>query len=164
MELLARVRSALCWMAAAMTLLSPRVCHAEDCPWLNTATAEGVLGGPVTMSVQHQSAARESCTFTRVNAQAMTINIEVDSLPAVADAMQAMMKGCRCTRKMIGTGNDATACTLQSHGMLTEQAIGRVRNQMFVVRWSMPSSHAPPDSQREDMLQGLAEAVAGSLF
>lgn len=164
MELLARVRPALCGMAAAVALLMPHVCHAEDCPWLNAATARGVLGGPVTMSVQHQSATQGSCTFTRVDNASLSLEIEVGTPPAAPDTMQAMMKGCRGTRKLIGVGNEATACTLPSHATLTEQVIGRVRNQIFLVRWTMPSSHAPPDSRREDTMQWLAEAVAGNLF
>lgn len=149
----------------AFTLLTPFRCHAEDCPWLNEATAQGLLGGPVALNLQHVSQTEESCTFSRMDDPQLTLIVEMSKLPDALQATPATTKGCHELHAMVGVGNAATACTLPAaHGIVTELATGRVRDQIFTVRWTLKASRSTTAAQREAELERVAEAIAGNLF
>jgi hypothetical protein len=134
-------------------LLFATTCYAENiCPWLNAATAAGILGGPVTASVSPAV-----CEFIRPQS---TLHIEVRKKPATIEA--------KCESKgtpLKGIGNEAVIClesTFITGGLTTKMVIGRVRDQRFAVwiRTSDPDL-APTVSDRT---RKIAEQVAGNLF
>src|ERR1700727_2765509 len=50
----------------ALGLLRPAVCLGQTkCPWINEATARGILGGQVTMKVEVDDQGAGVCTFSR---------------------------------------------------------------------------------------------------
>ena len=134
MRLLHRLKPVLLLLAAS--------CCAENvCPWLNAATAAGVLGGPVTALVSPAV-----CEFVRPQS---TLHIEVRKKPAAVEA--------KCESKgtpLKGIGNEALECSTVGR----EMVIGRVRDQRFVV-WIQSSDPAVRESARK-----VAEQVAGNLF
>jgi hypothetical protein len=134
-------------LAIAFCLHAP----AEDrCAWLNAATAAGVLGGEVHMTV-----AQGSCEFVR---QDTSLRIEV----VATDAPHA-----KCGSKaeqLKAIGNEAQACAYEGKpGWMAEQVVGRVRDQAFLVRISAKDQSAAPKILREKARK-VAEQVAGILF
>jgi hypothetical protein len=111
------------------------------CPWLNAATAGGILGGPVTTSVKPGV-----CEFARGEA---VLRIEVQKKPAVLSA--------KCESKatpLRAIGNEAVACNAGT----AEMVIGRVRDERFLVSLRMV------DASAGERVRKVAEQVAGSLF
>ncbi|HLY15978.1 MAG TPA: hypothetical protein VKR61_02080 [Bryobacteraceae bacterium] len=129
----------------------PALAAAEDrCPWLNRATAGGVLGGAVRMTVTPTS-----CQFVHEGSE-LLIEVQPASQPHAAcesdsEALKAI-------------GNEAVACAYRGKpGWVAEQVVGRVRDQTFLVRISRHDPQAPAKVLREKACD-MAEQVAGSLF
>ena len=59
---------------------------AEICPWLNAATAGGVLGGPVAMTVTRAKTGDDAtCDFVRHDGSLLLeLRIEVETMPSPA--------------------------------------------------------------------------------
>ena len=119
------------------------------CPWLNAATAAGVLGGSVEMSVTSTS-----CEFSRAGA-VLRIEVTAASTPAA-----------RCgpdSEPLKGIGNQAYSCEYKGKpGWIAEQVVGTVRDQAFVVRIST-TGRVMDSSLREKTLK-IAGQVTGILF
>jgi hypothetical protein len=124
---------------------------AEDrCTWLNAATAAGVLGGEVQMTVTEGS-----CEFVR---QENSLRIEVR--PTNAPHAQCVSPA----EPLKAIGNEAQACAYHGKpGWVAEQVVGRVRDQAFLVRISTRDQSAAPKVLREKARK-IAEQVAGILF
>ena len=124
---------------------------AEDrCAWLNAATAAGVLGGEVHMTVTP-----DSCEFVRQETS-LRIEVRASSAPHAQCGSGA--------EPLKAIGNEAQACTYQAKsGWMAEQVVGRVRDQAFLVRISSSDRSAAPKILREKARK-VAEQVAGILF
>jgi hypothetical protein len=105
-----------------------------SCPWLNQATAAGVLGGPVTQA---------GCIFTRGS---LELRIEAGR---DFEWYAATCKSDAVHLKAIGT--EALAC----RGETGEQVVGKVRDRAFLVRIT---------TNDRDKVRKVAEMVAGSMF
>ncbi|HUB77281.1 MAG TPA: hypothetical protein VMB03_00725 [Bryobacteraceae bacterium] len=136
-------------LALMLVFLSAIASAEARCPWLNAATAGGVLGGSVEMSVT-----ATSCEFTRSGA---LLRIEVASASAKAAHCGAGAEALR------GIGNQAFECAYQGQpGWTGQQVVGRVRDQAFVVRIAA-ADRGMAKSLRENVRK-VAEQVAGILF
>ena len=136
----------------------------ETCPWLNGATAGGLLGGPVTsVQVTHPAAADDAtCNFVRNDGS--QLRIEVETMTAPATEFGTYLARCHSPLTPLkAIGNEAVACKDDKPGETSEQVIGRVRKRAFVVRIGTSSRGAHPDALR-DKLRQAAEQVAGILF
>ena len=130
-----------------LLLLPWLVARAGTCPWLNTATAAGILDGPVTTVTVDNT----SCKFVRENGtRVLELRIEV-GVPTPRCHTPAV------PLKAIGT--EAVACSDRPNA---EQVIGRVRDKTFSVRVST-TDHSPQPALREKARK-VAEHVAGILF
>ncbi len=145
----------------------PVVCAAqESCPWLNAATAGGVLDGPVTAAITHsgKNKADTTCDFVRKESIKAELRIEVETMtePKTQFASFAAQCGPRIPLKAIG--NEAAVCTFNAKkGRLSEQVVGRVRDQAFIIRVTTNDPAAERSSVREKA-RSVAEQVAGNLF
>ena len=133
----------------------PATC--ESCPWLNAATAAGVLGGPVnaTVSRTNKNADDANCDFIRQEGPLVhNLRIEVGTMiqcPRNATPLRAI-------------GNEAVACSYDGkNGQLAEQVVGRVRDRAFLIRTSTNDRSVQPSVLREKARK-VAEQVAGTLF
>lgn len=133
---------------------------AEGCPWLNAATAAGVVGGRVAnVTVRRAlSGGDATCNFVlQEGAVVRELRIEVETLHSPAkDA--ARCRSAAVALKAIG--NEATAC---GDGPLAELVVGRVRDRAFLVRISTTDRSAESSVLR-DQARRIAEQVAGILF
>ncbi len=127
-------------------------CRGEDvCPWLNNATAAGVLGGQVTLRK-----IADVCIFTSTFSQ-LGIDVHTASLP------YKLVCGPNST-PLKAIGNEAIACSPEEkNGKISEQVAGRVRDRAFVVRITSTDRSIPRSAFREKV-RSVAEQVAGALF
>lgn len=134
----------------ALMLLLVAACRADEaCPWLNAATAGGVLGGEVKSQVRDGN-----CVFTHEGSQ-LRIEVQAVTLP------HKLTCGPNPT-PLKGIGNEAIACGLdEKNGGITEQIAARVRDRAFFVR--LTSNNIARAALR-DKARLAAEQVAGILF
>ena len=138
---------------------------AETCPWLNAATAGGVLGGPVTevRVARAKSGTDATCVFVRQPGTFSELRVEVDTMRSPKD-FASFTGRCHTARTPLhAIGNEAVACPDEAAGAPAEQVIGRVRGRAFVVRLSAGDRSARAEDLREKA-RNVAEQVAGALF
>jgi hypothetical protein len=137
---------------------------AEPCPWLNAATAGGVLGGPITRAPTRRAPAGDdrSCEFIRQDGSLLfELRIEVETTPSPAKDFAAYAARCHSAAVPLkAIGNEALAC---SDGQLAEQVVGRVRDRVFLIRIGTNDRSAQTSALR-DKARKVAEQVAGILF
>lgn len=141
--------------------LLPLICAAEEkCPWLNAATAAGVLGGAVKASVT-----QTACEFVRRDgASESALRIEVETLGAPHELASRVAQCGSAVTPLKAIGNEAVACTYAGKKeQVAEQVVGRVRNQAFLVRVSTNDRSATSAGIRE-AARKVAEQIAGFLF
>ena len=159
-------------LALFALLTSPlALCQANvGCPWLNVATASGVLRSSEdgTMATLSQGS-KGACTFLYHDATASReLRITMEE---VQDPKQSMTSyKARCSGEaspLRAIGNEAVMCAADIKGQAeAEQVIGRVRDQMFTVALTTSVRNDP--SMSGDVLKektrNIAEQVAGALF
>lgn len=135
---------------------------AEICPWLNAATADGVLGGPVAVTVSRAKIGDDaSCRFIRHDGSLLSeLGIEVETMPSPAKDFPSYAARCHSAGVPLkAIGNEAQACSDEA----AEQVIGRVRDRVFLIRITTGDRSAQPAILR-DKARKVAEQVAGILF
>jgi hypothetical protein len=156
----------------SLALFTPAICNAQTkCPWLNEATARGILSGPVTVTVTVKPGDQASgiCKFIRQQGAAThELRISVDLMTDVPK--QFPMHLAQCPPKsppLPATGNEAVTCTTHTkENHYADLVVGRVRNQAFVVSISSTAQDDPSMAQKErrEKTNQIAEQVAGILF
>jgi hypothetical protein len=160
------------WIAAGAVLLLTATCTAQSaCPWLNTATASGVLGGPATMEVNSTGSGTGVCRFRfKDGAQNNTLRIEVMKADRPENAGKEMVPyESKCTASGLplkGVGNEAILCVSDTDKSNGELVVGRVRDNIFTVAIGADSGNNPAATKDdlEDKAQEIAKQVAGILF
>ena len=135
---------------------------AEICPWLNAATAGGVLGGPVAMTVTRAKTGDDAtCDFVRHDGSLLLeLRIEVETMPSPAKDFASYAARCHSAAVPLkAIGNEALACSDEG----AEQVVGRVRDRAFLVRIITNDRSSQPSVLREKARK-VAEQVAGILF
>lgn len=141
----------------------------ESCPWLNVATAGGLLGGPIRMhNVSHRSGNREDAICTFVSEQGSSVyelRMEVETMPGPRRDYSSLGQPCSGAREPLKSlGNEAGACAIDSKGgRAAEQVSGRIRDRAFVISVSTNDGPAARNGLRVKARKA-AEHVAGSLF
>jgi hypothetical protein len=156
----------------SLALFTPAICHAQaKCPWLNEATARGILSGPVTVTVTVKlgDQAAGVCKFTRQQGAAIhELRISVDLMTDISKQFPAHLAQCPPKSPPLpATGNEAITCSIHTkENQHAEIVVGRVRNQAFVVSISSTVQDDPSLTQEErrDKANQIAEQVAGILF
>ena len=146
----------------AVACLSPIGEAAETCPWLNRATAGGVLGGPVVMTVTRAKTGDDAaCEFIRRDGSlVLELRIEVETMRSPAEDFASYAARCHSPAAPLkAIGNETLACDDEGSG----QVIGRVRDRAFLVRISTNNRTSQPGALR-DKARKVAEQVAGILF
>ena len=147
----------------------PATCAAtQPCPWLNGATAAGVLEGPVTVSVTYfdQDNTDAACEFIhKVDHTVRTLRIEVDTMKDLAHDFPRYLAKCGQDAKPLrATGNEAVVCSVPGkNNQVAEQVVSRVRDRAFIVDVLSNGSATERDALR-DKARKIAEQVAGFLF
>lgn len=131
---------------------------AEACPWLNAATAGGVLGGGATVSVVHESANRDDavCIF-ETSSGSLRIKVQTMETPRSEFSSHAAQCGTDSVA-LKAIGNEAVVCNPE--GKRAAQVVSRVRNKIFTILIATPESQ----TALREKARNIAEQVAGNLF
>ena len=150
-----------------LLLLLPAIAGAgEICPWLNAATAGGVLGGTVAATVTRAKTGDDAgCLFVRHDGSlALELRIEVETMLSPAKDFPAYTVRCHSASVPLkAIGNEALACSNDGSDGHAELVVGRVRDRAFVVRLGTTDRSTQPGNLREKARE-VAEQVAGILF
>jgi hypothetical protein len=148
-------------LVSTLCLFALTCAAADICPWLNAATASGVLGGPVVMTVTPSKTADDAaCNFVRHEGfRTIELRIEVETKD-----FESYKARCHATAEPLkAIGNEARACSDDTNDEKAEQVVGRVRDRAFLIRISSTDHSAQPNVLR-DKARKVAEQVAGILF
>jgi hypothetical protein len=146
------------------------LCKAQSvCPWLNEATASGLVGKPMSAPVISGSASNVTCTFDgQKGGNVAKLSISVIQMNDPATEYARFQQKCRLPGAALpAIGNEAILCRAdvspQTHA---ERVVGRVRDRAFIVTVSNNARFKPPFSRGtiEGQAKAVAEQVAGILF
>ena len=167
------IRVPLLLLVSAIFLMAPPATSfaQAQCPWMNSATASGFLGGEVRTSVADVTEDGDAtCEFIR-DANSM-LRIAVHTMPRITQDYPSYLAQCGAsTIALKGIGNQAIQCLSNAGGTKGEELIiGRVRNRAFVIairaNWIMEPPTSPTKTRNpiSDDSENIAEQVAGSMF
>jgi hypothetical protein len=153
-----------------LILLAPRVCVGQTkCPWIQEATARGILGGPVTATVTAKDSGDGACEFARqeggVQRHLSVLVITMTDIPKQYSTYVAQCESKSTPLKAIG--NEAIECSIQTHtNLYAAKVVGRVRERAFVITVASSLEDDPSMNQemRREKVHLAAEQVAGILF
>ena len=168
---LARRRGELRFFWLAPLLAASVLCRAaNNCPWMNEATASGLLENDAVGTFTAAAAGQPAVCVFISDAQGARRSLRI-SMQVVPDAHARVMAAAQaCGRgqaPLKGIGNEAVACaTDERKGKMGERAVGRVRDQLFAIDIESDVKNDPVLTR--DALQGkiyvAAEQVAGNLY
>jgi hypothetical protein len=159
------------YFPAACLIAFPNLCHAaNNCPWINEATASGLLGGGATGSYSQPSPPQAAvCTFVQTSTEGTrTLRIAVEQTPDFQARIESEFKACGTDpTPLTAIGNEARMCNADDRKkLLAERVVGRVRDQVFII--TISSTQKRDFNLNRDMLKAsaytAAEQVAGNLF
>ena len=146
-------------------------CHAKNnCPWINEATASGLLGGEAVNEFTEASAGQPAvCTITQSGAGfTRTLRITVEVTPGTHARMQTAAQACgKNASPLQAIGNEASICPLDiRNAALSELVVGRVRDQLFTITLSTTLKDDPILTRMalKEKAYTASEQVAGNLF
>jgi hypothetical protein len=158
------------WIAAAGLSLFSVTCSAQSiCPWLNAATASGVLGGTATVEVSNTGGNTRVCRFRLQNEaknDALRISvIEGDNPESAVKEMTPDNISCTSSETQLkAVGNEAVLCAGDTGISRGEQVVGRVRNRIFTVAISTGKDSEATRDLLGEKVEEIARQVAGALF
>jgi hypothetical protein len=154
----------------AVIVLAPGACFGQaKCPWIQEATARGILGGAVTTNASIKDTGDGACEFTRqqgdVQHQLSVMVITMTDIPKQYSRFTAQCESKGAPLKAIG--NEAVECSIQTQtNLYAAKVVGRVRDRAFVVTVASSVEDDPSMNQetRREKVHLAAEQVAGILF
>jgi hypothetical protein len=165
LRILSLVAFGICLLAAPASARA-----ANSCPWLNEATASGLLGGSAVGTYTEGAGAQPAvCTFTQQTpgiTRTLQLTVEIASDPPAR--LVTVERACGADAAPLhAIGNEAIFCAADERkGRLGERAVGRVRDQVFII--TLSSSTKDDTILTRDALKTriytAAEQIAGNLF
>jgi hypothetical protein len=159
------------YMIVAALAALPLPCHGQTlCPWLNVATASGVLGGPSLMTVDKTDDHTETCLFrSQTGATADLLRISVTTIADPQNVDQELVsRENHCASSAVplkAIGNGAVLCTTDTARFRGAQVIGRVRNNIFTIEIrAHPGRSKAARNLLDEKVKEVANQVAGALF
>ncbi|MBV8807773.1 MAG: hypothetical protein JO033_03790 [Acidobacteriaceae bacterium] len=139
----------------------------QVCPWINTATASGILGGDASAAIAHGKTNPDDgvCTFTK-SGKELTELLRVDVTTSTDPVPELARYRSQCSgpaTDVKGIGNEAFVCKMQAQGLLVAQLATRVRNRVITVRATTNNQSAQPE-MLIDRAQKAAAQVTGNIF
>jgi hypothetical protein len=143
---------------------------ANNCAWINAATASGLLGGEADGEVSEAAVGQPIvCTFTRKSGGVKrTLRVTVEVAIAAHARLTAIAQSCGTdTTQLRAIGNEALVCAADERTAgIAERVVGRVRDQVFTI--TIESSLKDDPLLTRDVLKSkiciAAEQIAGNLF
>lgn len=160
---------------------------AENCAWLNAATAGGILGVEASVKIEpiaehltlNQVSARQIsgarpdaiCTFaSEKSGSGAQLQIAVHTMTDIHAEFAHFTAGCgKDATTLRAVGNEAIECSEKddNHNRI-EKVIGRARDRAFLLTWTIPGPEDGPNAMTleaiREKMRNLSEQIAGSLF
>jgi hypothetical protein len=168
-----RVSRKIGWIGSRLILLyAPAAAlAANNCPWMNEATASGLLGGNAVGTYTSSTANQPAlCTFTQSEGgvtRVLRITVDLAKDDPHAHLMKSEAECGPTQMPLKAIGNEAVACSVdegtEGGG---ERAAGRVRDQVFEILITTTRKDDPiltRDALRI-RINTAAEQVSGNLF
>jgi len=157
------------WAVAVLSMPSAAAA-ANLCPWLNEATASGLLGANAVGAYSEAAGGQPAvCTFTAAQERGeRTLKIEVETAANAHERLEDVLKSCGSGASLVkAIGNEAQRCEGSGgKGSTSEFLAGRVRDQVFSITLGTTLRKDPVLS--EEMMRAeivtAAEQVSGNLF
>jgi hypothetical protein len=157
-------------MLLALSLVMCGSCgHGQTrCPWLNVATASGVLDGPVVLTVENPAVNETTCVFRYQTAKTVE-ELQVDVRLRQDAGKGIVPEQSTCTgpgTPVRAIGNEAILCVTDTRGSRGDEVIGRVRDSVFrgVISTTAKNDVALTRDVLEQKAKDTAEQIAGALF
>lgn len=143
---------------------------ANNCPWINEATASGLLGGGANGEFTPAATGQPAvCTFTQQSTEVtrtLRITVELAADPHAQLGTVAQICG-PDVAPVKAIGNEAMVCAADGRkGATGERIIGRVRDQVFTITIGTTLKSDPilnAYALKSNVLTA-AEQVSGNLF
>jgi hypothetical protein len=169
-QLLQSVALGLAALGLGLLVLPVSAHAANNCPWINEATASGLLGSDAIGTATGAGAGQPgTCTFVSQHegtTRTLRINVEVAADPHARLGELAQLCGTDAAN-LPAIGNEAVVCTADDRkGGLGERVLGRVRDQVFTITISSTQKRDPVlnRSALKTRISTAAEQVSGNLF
>jgi hypothetical protein len=153
-----------------LATLMPVVSYGQaKCPWLNEATARGILGGPVTATASISQRGEGVCEFSRQQGAAVhQLRVSVNLINDIPKQFPTYLAQCPPkSTSLRAIGNEAVTCAIEGKAdRYGQRIVGRVRDQAFVVTITSSAQNDPslPQDACRDKANLTAEQIAGILF
>jgi hypothetical protein len=143
---------------------------ANTCPWMNEATASGLLGAEATGTFSGAVASvPASCMFTEISPRgirALAISVEIDT--DGSSRVRALLRDCHDAPETLrAIGNEALSCmVMRPHRVHAAFVAGRVRDHVFSISISTTVKNDPvlTPAMLKTKVEIAADQVAGNLF
>jgi hypothetical protein len=146
-------------------------CHAKNnCPWINEATAGGLLGGEAVGEFTEPVPGHPAvCMFTQAGQNfTRTLRITVEVVPDTHARLEVATQPCGKNAAPIqAIGNEALMCAPETRSPgLSELVVGRVRDQLFTITLNTTAKDdlILTRSSLKEKAYTASEQVAGNLF
>ena len=157
-------------LAAWTAGMAMPACAANACPWMNAATASGLLGADAMGNYAAATAAEPAnCVFVE-SGPGVTRTLTITAEPSTygVGRIHELLRECHGEPSALpAIGNQAEECeVLQPHRLRGKLAVGRVRSQMFsiAIKTTMKNDPVLTPEELENRIATAAEQVAGNLF
>jgi hypothetical protein len=153
-----------------MMMFVPSVCHGQaKCPWIDEATARGILGAAVTAKVNIKDTSYGGCEFSRQEGEVRRqLSVVVIVMTDIRKQFSTYVTQCESKATPLRKiGDEAIMCSIQTHtNLYAEKVVGRVRDRAFNVSVASGVQDDPSMTQetRREKVQLAAEQVAGVLL
>jgi hypothetical protein len=142
---------------------------ANNCAWINEATASGLLGGDAVGEVITTPGQPTVCTFTQMaEGGKRTLRISVEIAGDAHARLAAIEQGCGADAAPLkAIGNEAQVCAADDRRVgMGERVVGRVRDQVFTITITSTVKNDPILTRDilKTRIYTAAEQVAGNLF
>jgi hypothetical protein len=153
----------------ALAMFAPALQAQAKCPWINEATAVGILGGPVAVTTKISEQGNGVCEFSwQQGAVLRQLNVSVNVMTDIPKQFPTYLSQCPPkSTPLRAIGNEAVVCSVRGKGdQYEEKVVGRVRDKAFVVGVSsnVPDDQSMTQETRRKKANLVAEQVAGILF
>lgn len=167
---LARRALSVIFLGTLLVGILPAAGAANLCPWMNEATASGLLGASATGTYAAATGGRPAvCTFVATEprgTRSLTINVE--EVQDAHERMAAVLRECIGEASAVAAiGNEASVCTANERkDPASELLAGRVRNQVFsiTIKTTLRNDPTMDQSVLRSKVLIAAEQVSGNLF
>ena len=143
---------------------------ANTCPWINEATASGLLGRKAVGEVTEAAAGQPFiCTFTQQDESGKrTLRVTVEIVRDSHARQGAIAQACGAdVVPLRAIGNEARICAADEHkNRIGERVVGRVRDQVFTITIYTTVKDDPILTRDElkSRIYTAAEQISGNLF